>query len=53
MLLPLPFEDINEDQIEQLEYLRGMRCESNDPHSGRAKKIYHITREVNWAIIHQ
>jgi hypothetical protein len=46
MVLSVTFEDPKEGSIEQLENLCGAGCETHDPHSGRAKKIHHITGEL-------
>jgi hypothetical protein len=42
MVLSLQCEHPKEGQIEQLEDLRSLGGESNDPHSGRVKTIPHI-----------
>jgi hypothetical protein len=46
VVLPLPFEGPKEGQMEQLEECRCVGCEAHNSHSGRVKKIHHITGEV-------
>jgi hypothetical protein len=46
VVLFLAFEDPKEDQVEQLENLRGVGCDNPDSQSGRAKKIHYITGEL-------
>jgi hypothetical protein len=53
LILSASFEDSKQAEIESLEDLGCMGCESNDSYTSLREKINHDRSEVKWTIIHQ